>query len=507
MSVHLDVFDTYIGKGAKMLSWDVGLNPDLNESKAKTSNITKRLIDRHSDAIERLSGDVEGRVLVKSVNLNKKGTSKQNTVLEEIDFLEWVETDWENSAIMRCLGGSTFLFMVFGENKVGDVFFLGPVLWKLPHEEVEGLKSYWEMVTSILREGVQMWDAYHGSKMITKNNLPGQAAHKMIHIRPKANNKNDVTLLPDGQTITKQGLWLNAKYVSGIVTPLFEARRDEINVLRDMESIDDEIEGATIDSLKRLLQEEAYTPETFVAACREVIPGFGVESINKRLVENVGYRISSPYILARKHLDSRSYIEQVILGVDYFKMEDTPVLSHPYASRMMAKMRDGWRIIEIEPGLFITERALVRAGITTKLLESFRELVFNEMEVGRFYTIERLTELLDYDPLGEYGFDEKVYEGVLRRPGKISHVKVGDTYLFIRGVSRDLPQALMNSLMGVSPHARLTDMCDELSDLHGRPFDREGFVILVNRTSFYLAPDMDMVFVTKDAYLSYLYKV
>lgn len=507
MSVHLDVFDTYIGKGAKMLSWDVGLNPDLNESKAKTSNITKRLIDRHSDAMERLAGDVDGRVLVKSVNLNKKGTSKQNTVLEEIDFLEWVETDWENSAIMRCLGGSTFLFMVYCENKVGDVFFLGPVLWKLPNEEVEGLKSYWEMVTRILREGVQMWEAYHGSKMITKNNLPGQAAHKMIHIRPKANNKNDVTLLPDGQTITKQGLWLNAKYVSGIVNPFFEARRDEINVLRDMESIDDEIEGATIDSLKRLLQEEAYTPETFVAACREVIPGFGVESINKRLVENVGYRISSPYILARKHLDSRSYIEQVILGVDYFKMEDTPVLSHPYASRMMAKMRDGWRIIEIEPGLFITERALVRAGITTKLLESFRELVFNEMEVGRFYTIERLTELLDYDPLVEYGFDEKVYEGVLRRPGKISHVKVGDTYLFIRGVSRDLPQALMNSLMGVSPHARLTDMCDELSEIHDRPLDREGLVTLMNRTSFYLVPDMDMVFVTKDAYLSYLYKV
>ncbi|WP_214830830.1 hypothetical protein [Exiguobacterium sp. s56] len=267
MSVHLKAFDTYIGKGAKMLSWDVGLNPDLNESKAKTSNITKRLIDRHSDAIELWEGDVDGRLLMKFVNLNKKGTSKQNTVLEEIDFLEWVETDWENSAIMRCLGGSTFLFMVFGENKVGDVFFLGPVLWKLPQKEVEGLKSYWHTVTKILREGVPMWEASHGKKMITKNNLPGQAAYKMIHIRPKANNKNDVTLLPDGQMITKQGIWLNAKYVSGIVNPLFEARRDEINVLRDMESIDDGIEGATIDSLKRMLKEEAYTPETFVAAC------------------------------------------------------------------------------------------------------------------------------------------------------------------------------------------------------------------------------------------------
>ncbi|MEB1808270.1 MAG: hypothetical protein LPK26_13435 [Bacillaceae bacterium] len=173
MKEHLGVFDTYIGKGARQLSWDVGLNPDLNESKAKTSNITKRLIDRHKETVEHLEDGIEGRLMVKSVNLNKKGKSKQNTVLEVIDFLSWVETGWKDSAIMRCLGETTYLFMVYGENKEGDTFFLGPLLWKPSDEEVQGLNSYWKMVTDILTEGVQMWEATWGKEIITKNNLPG----------------------------------------------------------------------------------------------------------------------------------------------------------------------------------------------------------------------------------------------------------------------------------------------------------------------------------------------
>ncbi|WP_214823939.1 hypothetical protein [Exiguobacterium sp. s28] len=507
MKEHLGVFDTYIGKGARQLSWDVGLNPDLNESKAKTSNITKRLIDHHKETVEHLENGIEGRLMVKSVNLNKKGKSKQNTVLEVIDFLSWVETGWEDSAIMRCLGKTTFLFMVYGENKEGDAFFLGPLLWKPSDEEVQGLKSYWKMVTDILIEGVQMWEAPKGKEMITKNNLPGQGAHKMVHIRPKANNKNDVTLLPDGQTITKQGLWLNAKYVSDIVSPLFEIRKDEINLKRDMVSEGIELDETELDSLKGIVTEDAYTPETFVEACRQVIRDFNLDWISKDMVESLGYRISSPYILGKKYLDSRSYIEEVILGNDYFKMEDTPILSHPYASRMIAKMRDGWRIIEIETDLYITERALSKAGITVRLLESYRESVFGEMETGRFYTIEQLVDLMENDPLEEYGFDERVYEGILRRPGKISNMRVGETYLFTSGMSRNLPQSLLDDLMKRRPVLRLADLREEMEDTYEKPFGDGDLVALLKRSSYHFATDIDMVFESKDAYLSYLYNV
>lgn len=507
MKEHLGVFDTYIGKGARQLSWDVGLNPDLNESKAKTSNITKRLIDRHKETVEHLENGIEGRLMVKSVNLNKKGKSKQNTVLEVIDFLSWVETGWEDSAIMSCLGKTTYLFMVYGENKEGDEFFLGPLLWKPSDEEVQGLKSYWKMVTDILIEGVQMWEAPWGKEIITKNNLPGQRAHKMVHIRPKANNKNDVTLLPDGQTITKQGLWLNAKYVSDIVSPLFEIRKDEINLKRDMVSEGIELDETELDSLKGIVTEDAYTPETFVEACRQVIRDFNLDWISKDMVESLGYRISSPYILEKRYLDSRSYIEEVILGNDYFKMEDTPILSHPYASRMIAKMRDGWRIIEIETDLYITERALSKAGITVRLLESYRESVLGQMDNGRFYTIEQLVDLMENDPLEEYGFDERVYEGILRRPGKISNVRVGETYLFTSGMSRNLPQSLLDDLMKRRSFLRLADLREEMEDTYEKSFGEEDLVSLLKRSSYHFATDIDMVFESKDAYLSYLYNV
>lgn len=505
MQEFLEVFNTYICKGARQLSWDVGLNPDLNESKAKTSNITKRLIDRHQGAIERLENNSKGRLMIKSVNLNKEGKSKQNTVLEEIDFLSWVGTGWEDSAIFRCLGETTFLFIVFGENKEGDVFFLGPVLWKLPHDEVGKLKSYWQMVTNILKQGVQMWEAPWGNNIITKNNLPGQAAHKMIHIRPKANNKNDVTLLPDGQTITKQGLWLNAKYVTDIVSTLFENRKDEINFKRDMLSEAIELDEVTLNSLKGMLKEEAYTPETFVEACKAVIPGFGVDSISKDFVESLGFRISSPYILNKKYLDSRSYIENIVLRNDYFRMEDTPILSHPFASRMMAKMRSGWRIIEIEPDFYITERSLVRAGITIRLLESYRESVFGLMKSDRFYTIEQLIDLLAHDPLEEYGFDKKVYEGILMRPGKIANLRVGRRILFINGMIKDTQKYLIDSLIKGENNKKIDEVEEKFISTFGGDIGTSDLIKLCVRSGYHFDTDLEMVFDSKQSYLEFIY--
>ncbi|MEB1808271.1 MAG: hypothetical protein LPK26_13440 [Bacillaceae bacterium] len=300
---------------------------------------------------------------------------------------------------------------------------------------------------------------------------------------------------------------MNAKYVSDIVGPLFEIRKDEINLKRYMVSKGIELNETDLDSLKGIVTENAYTPETFVEACRQVIRDFNLDWISKDLVESLDYRISSPYILEKRYLDSRSYIEEVILGTDYFKMEDTPILSHPYASRMIAKMRDGWRIIEIETDFYITERALSKAGITVRLLESYRESVLDQMEIGRFYTIEQLVDLVENDLLEEYGFDERFYEGILRRPGKISNVRVGETYLFTSGMSRNLPQSLMDDLMKRRPFLRLSNLREEIEDTYEKTFGEGELVSLLKRSSYYFATDVDMVFESKDAYLSYLYNV
>lgn len=327
----------------------------------------------------------------------------------------------------------------------------------------------------------------------------------MIHIRPKANNKNDVTLLPDGQTITKQGLWLNAKYVTDIVSTLFENRKDEINFKRDMLSEAIELDEVTLNSLKGMLKEEAYTPETFVEACKAVIPGFGVDSISKDFVESLGFRISSPYILNKKYLDSRSYIENIVLRNDYFRMEDTPILSHPFASRMMAKMRSGWRIIEIEPDFYITERSLVRAGITIRLLESYRESVFGLMKSDRFYTIEQLIDLLAHDPLEEYGFDKKVYEGILMRPGKIANLRVGRRILFINGMIKDTQKYLIDSLIKGENNKKIDEVEEKFISTFGGDIGTSDLIKLCVRSGYHFDTDLEMVFDSKQSYLEFIY--
>ncbi|TCI33868.1 hypothetical protein EVJ29_13350 [Exiguobacterium sp. SH4S7] len=501
-----NIFDTYVGQGVRRLSWDVGINPDLNENKAKTHNIVNRLVKRHEKDLQRMQESLpDERLLVKSVNLNKKGKSKQNTVLEEIDFLSWMHGGWEDSLIRRYLGGTTFLFMVFGENENGDVFFLGAMTWKMPISDVEGLRPYWAEVTDILREGVVFKQERQKNKTINRNNLPGQAANSMIHIRPKANDKNHVTLLPDGQTITKQGLWLNASFVTKIVSPLYDLHVDDLRDMRDMVPRDHEIEEKVFADLKRILDEDAYTPESFVKACRSVVPGFGIEDINGAMVEDLGYKIASPYILNKKYGDSRHYIEHVVLGGDYFRMEDTPILTHPYAERMMTKMRDGWRLIELQEGFFITEKLLARAGLTMAMMERYRDAVFEKMVVGKFYNIQRMMALVEGHQIDEYGFDDSFYEGVLRRPGKIAHLRIGQRILFIKGMIQDMRRHLVESLMEGDRVVRIDDIEERFASTYGGAIGTSDLISLVVRVGYHFDSDLEMVFESKQSCLEFIY--
>ncbi len=57
------------------------------------------------------------------------------------------------------------------------------------------------------------------------------------------------------------------------------------------------------------------------------------------------------------------------------------------------------------------------------------------------------------------------------------------------------------------PFLRLSNLREEIEDTYEKTFGEGELVSLLKRSSYYFATDVDMVFESKDAYLSYLYNV
>ena len=51
-----------------------------------------------------------------------------------------------------------------------------------------------------------------------KNNLPSQKESNIMHVRPHAQDRDDVYELPDGQYLTKQCFWLNREYIMQVIS-------------------------------------------------------------------------------------------------------------------------------------------------------------------------------------------------------------------------------------------------------------------------------------------------
>lgn len=176
------------------------------------------------DSIEEFS---KANIQFKTVRLEPNGIPQESMSFEKIDFNLWKDEEWEDSIIKTKFEETKFLFVVFEfketkkENSKRNLYFKGIKLWNMPSNTIETeIKQLWEEVTKIIKEGVKIEYKPHGKQTREHNNFPKKDFNGVAHIRPKAQNGKDKTLLPDGQKITKQCYWLNNNYIGDILSDL-----------------------------------------------------------------------------------------------------------------------------------------------------------------------------------------------------------------------------------------------------------------------------------------------
>jgi DNA mismatch repair protein MutH len=212
-------FKPHYGKRVDRLCTEVGIkyNPS---NKSMIPHLMARLLGVKKNDINDIEEFSKANIKFKTVGREPDDSIREHMSFKKVDFGTVLNVEWEESELYQLFAEQKYLFLVFRytENYTPKVkripYFEGIKLWNMPQHTIEGeLYDLWMQIRKVVEDGVELIPK--GKRVF--NNLPGPSYNGISHLRPKASNGKDKTLLPDGQWITKQSYWLDREYIQEVL--------------------------------------------------------------------------------------------------------------------------------------------------------------------------------------------------------------------------------------------------------------------------------------------------
>ncbi|MCR8848160.1 Sau3AI family type II restriction endonuclease [Rossellomorea sp. SC111] len=212
-------FMPHYGKRVDLLCSEMGIKYNPN-NKSMVPHLMARLLGVKKNDISDIEEFSKANIKFKTVGREPDDSIREHMSFKRVNFDTLLNEEWEDGELYQLFAERKYLFLIFRytENykpKVKRIpFFEGIKLWNMPQQTIEGeLYNLWVELKKVVDEGVELIPK--GRRVF--NNLPGPSFNGVSHVRPKAGNGKDKTLLPDGQWITKQSYWLDREYIQEIL--------------------------------------------------------------------------------------------------------------------------------------------------------------------------------------------------------------------------------------------------------------------------------------------------
>ena len=226
----LSLLKPYIGKTDREICEEFGI--PYKNNKAQWVTITYRILGLLSDSAIEFE---KANVSVRTVRIEENGSVKESLSLNTFSFADLAQEEWEDAPLHDYFDETRFLFVAFQKNG-GETRLRGAMFWSMPVSDINGpLKKCWESARERARFGVKLTKHFDKKgELEIRNNLPKASENLVAHVRPHTSKRaykladgtvlgnvnRDGDQLPDGQWMTKQSFWLNAKYIARIVAEI-----------------------------------------------------------------------------------------------------------------------------------------------------------------------------------------------------------------------------------------------------------------------------------------------
>ena len=148
-------------------------------------------------------------LMMKAIRVQANGRIKESMAFENINYTEVYseENEWIDS---RCydIFTSRFMFVIFREQTPNtEDYILDKIFfWTMPQADLNIAEQYWENIKQCVNEN-----------HIAPEYFWKISDHKLFHVRPKGQNKEDLAPNPHGGEARKYCYWFNKEYITDIV--------------------------------------------------------------------------------------------------------------------------------------------------------------------------------------------------------------------------------------------------------------------------------------------------
>lgn len=210
------VVQKYKGKSQKELI-------DMFELDSKAKNINSILVSRMfgvNGLLSKTDEFLKANIVPKTVRV-EDGRIIESMSFPTFKYTELIKEEWENSEFRNQLETTKFMFFVFRKEE-DNYIFKGIKLWNMPELVIENeVREVWLKTKSLVSIGNIVKGFDDKGRRIT--NFPGMCENGVCHVRPHAQNAQDVYKLPVKdkftglEEYTKHCFWINNKYIEQVL--------------------------------------------------------------------------------------------------------------------------------------------------------------------------------------------------------------------------------------------------------------------------------------------------
>lgn len=478
----LDVFNQYIDSFVSDIIKKENIRCGSNKNVALRNYLNKRFLSENQSGF-------------KIVRLNKRYKVQESSPLLDLNFQTIIDENWKDTDLYALFKKPLHFLVLRDEEK--DVKFLGVFRWSLSESDTEQhIRPFWEKLQRIVQEGVVLQETSRG----ISNNLPGQADHPVLHVRPKARNSKDTTLLPDGRSITKQGVWLNSNYIRELVMYyLYEndyLKKEYVNQSR-VSAIKEEITQKELIELvsKPILTEKEKNKIITYSKKDKIIYRF-----NQKFVKR------GNFYLDQKYPSLERYFIDTIRKMSYFSKSDFKQYHTQTLDKVVRELNKELSIIKIEEDRYITSFQLFKANVSKNQLHDYIDSVhvFSSENFIFEFTLTYLKKRGFYHELLDLGFNELFYIDLLKNDPRITTKRLRGNVLFSIRDSNHIFHDIVSQQLKIENSISAGRLFEVLRTEYGIIFkDYFEFknAFKEEESSIYYAEKMDYIFKNYDVYI------
>lgn len=449
----------------------------------------------------------------RSIRRSFNGTIKEAIPLNNINFETIVEENFQDSELHKRFEDG-FYFLVYQESKIKETPLIleYAFLWKPDSIFIENcVYPFWLKVKGKTKNGIRIKQVKRGRMVVNKNNLPKTKDSLVLHVRPKAKNANDTTLLPDGRKITKQAYWINSKFLKNLIDSenIEKSRNNHYKNNIDFNDFIRESKTNVTYSLeyykKRL---KKHSVLEVIYSKTDYIKEKEKHKHDKELYDILkdDYTMKYDNYINKQFNSIKEALNYDILELDYLDKENYKYRNYSVFNGVFYELKSNLQIIEIDKNIFITSKNLKRGGINKKEINNFiNEIISFAKSEKPYFNVQILKDYKIGHKVSHLGFQDLFYEELLKNSSKFKYQTFKGNVIFtICDVEVSVfSDILINYVLAWKEVYRyeIREMFE--NEFKIKNFDSTDILNIYNSNDdIYYCPHMDMFFKDEARYLN-----